>query len=87
MTIDMCRAIYEMKEISLAQGIGIGTKRGREEGIGIGTIRGIEIGTSNTRKEIAMNFLRLGLSVTDVAENTGLKLSTVEELKKNILKS
>ncbi len=78
-TIDMCRAIDEMKEISLAQGIGIGTKRGREEGI--------EIGTSNTRKEIAKNFLRLGLSVTDVAENTGLKLSTVEELKKNILKS
>ena len=71
------------------RGIKIGERRGMEKGIEIGERRGIEIGerrgmevgVRNSRIEFAQRLLRRNRSVDEIAEDTGLSVEDVEELK------
>ena len=63
------------------RGIKIGERRGMEKGIEIGERRGMEAGVRNSRIEFAQRLLRRNRSVDEIAEDTGLSVEDVEELK------
>ena len=56
---------------------------GKEERKYINTIKelGIEQGSLNEKKNIALNFLKLGISIDDVAKGTGLTKEEIDALK------
>ena len=54
-----------------------GIKLGEARGIKLGEARGIQLG----RTETARNLLRMGLSLTQIAEATGLSLEELQSLK------
>ena len=55
-----------------------GFKRGIEQGIE----QGIERGTENTKYETARNFLKMGLSLEQVAQGTTLPLEKVKQIQR-----
>ena len=77
---DVQDALAYRHELSLAEGY----KKGLEEGMEKGMEKGIEKGLAEGREALlnaARNFLRMGLSVHDVAQATGLTEEEVGELK------
>ena len=60
-------------------GSGMTTKY--KEGIAEGEKIGIEKGAKEAKIETAKNFLKLGLTVEQVAEGTGLSIEEVDVLK------
>ena len=55
-------------------------KRKLAEGIEIGEARGIEIGEARGIKRVALNLLRSGMPIEQVAENTGLAIEDIRKL-------
>ena len=68
------------EEIGRREGEEIGRRQGEE----IGRKRGEEIGRHDNALETARNFLSMGLTVDQVAQGTGLSLSEVEGLIKQL---
>ena len=68
----------EREEIARAN-FDYGKEEGLEEGEAKGRAEGLAEGETNKAKEVARNFLAMGLSVEQVAQGTGL---SVEEIKK-----
>ena len=86
------REIYELRrktEEGLVSEIAVKTaaakKEGREEGEKIGEARGIEkgekIGENKKAIEVARNLLKMGLTVEQVAQGTGLSIEEIKKLK------
>lgn len=65
--------------------IEIGMKRGIEEGFEKGIEKGIERGIEKGKLEVAINLLKMGFSVEQVATGTEISKEEVEKLKKEIL--
>ena len=64
------------------------TERGFEQGVEIGEQRGIQIGEQRGKErkmiEIAINFIKMGMTDDTIVQGTGLSAEEVEELRKNI---
>ena len=58
-----------------------GMERGRAEGMEKGRAEGMEKGRVEGLFQSALNFLKMGLSVEDVARGTGLPKEKIMELK------
>ena len=50
-----------------------------------GVEQGIELGIEREKLEIALNLLKMGLSVEQVVEGTGLPIEEVEKIRDNLL--
>ena len=57
-------------------------ERWKQEGLQQGVVQGMEQGIVQGVKLTAINFLKSGLSVEQVANGTGLPLDEIEELRK-----
>ena len=55
-------------------------KEGREEGIE----KGIEKGREEEKKETAINFYKMGLTLDQIAQGTGLDKETLKEILKDV---
>jgi predicted transposase/invertase (TIGR01784 family) len=67
----------DAKEIWFEEGFETGMEKGMEKGVAKGMAKGME----QNRKDTARSALAKGLSVTDVADITGLDEETVRKLK------
>jgi len=63
----------------------VAEQKGREEGIEIGIKKGRMEGKIEGKKEVAERMLRKGIDVETVAEITGLQITDIEEIRKNML--
>jgi predicted transposase/invertase (TIGR01784 family) len=63
-----------------AEGHAEGHAKGLAEGHAKGLAEGIEKGTTESKLEIARNLKKMGLSVSQIAEITGLSPQTIQEL-------
>ena len=55
-------------------------QKGKEEGLAEGLKKGKEEGEYNAKIETAKNFLKMGLSIEQVANGTGLSIDEVKTL-------
>lgn len=86
---DIVNAINTAKKDSFAEGEAKGIEKGRAEGMAEGRAKGIAEGRAegiaegiNMRNmQIAKNLLRMGMSVADIAESTGLTAQDIEHLR------
>ena len=60
-------------------------ERGIALGIEQGIERGAEQGAETKAVEIALKFLKMGLSVEQIADGTGLSVEEIEEIRDNSL--
>ena len=65
----------------IEQGISQGISQGINIGIDKGKAEGINLGMDKQKRQIALNLLRLGLKLDDIAKATGLSLDEVKLLK------
>ena len=68
---------YELKEEEIETRI----SDAKIEGEKIGEARGIEKGAQQTKIETAKNFLKMGLTLEQVAQGTGLTVSEIEDIQ------
>jgi len=64
----------------MAKGITEGMKKGITEGMAKGITEGMTKGRTEERLEIARNLKKMGLSVTQIADGTGLPVETIEQI-------
>ncbi len=73
--------IYSGMTTKYKEGLEAGRTEGRAEGRIEGEKAGIEKGAKEAKIETARNFLKLGLTVEQVAEGTGLSIAEIESIK------
>ena len=56
----------------------------REEGINIGKKQGFDEGINTGKEEVAVNLLKTNMDIKEISKVTGLSISCINELKKNI---
>lgn len=78
---DIVNAINTAKKDSFAEGEAKGIEKGRAEGMAEGRAEGIAEGINMRNMQIAKNLLRMGMSVADIAESTGLTAQDIEHLR------
>ena len=80
--------LREATERGFEQGVEIGEQRGIQIGEQCGERRGIQIGEQRGKEhkmiEIAINFIKMGMTDDTIVQGTGLSAEEVEELRKNI---
>ena len=80
--------LREATERGFEQGVEIGEQRGIQIGEQRGERRGIQIGEQRGKEhkmiEIAINFIKMGMTDDIIVQGTGLSAEEVEELRKNI---
>jgi len=76
--------IKEGMEKGIQEGMQKGIQEGMQKGIQEGMQKGMEKGILEGKRKTAKNFLRLGLSVQQVAEAAELPIEDVFRLKKEI---
>ncbi|HHX97009.1 MAG TPA: transposase [Clostridia bacterium] len=59
-------------------------QKGIEKGLQQGIEQGLQKGFFNAKRKIAINLLKMGLSVEKVAQGAELTIKEVEELKKEV---
>jgi predicted transposase/invertase (TIGR01784 family) len=59
-------------------------QKGIEKGLQRGLQKGLQQGLFNAKRKIAINLLKMGLSVEKVAQGAELTIKKVEELKKEV---
>ena len=81
----MSTAVRKAEERGVEQGIDQGIELGIERGIEQGIELGAEQGAETKAGEIALNLLKMGLSVEQIADSTGLTVEEIEEIRDNLL--
>lgn len=61
-----------------------GIEKGLQQGLQQGIEQGLQKGFFNAKRKIAINLLKMGLSVEKVAQGAELTIKEVEELKKEV---
>ncbi len=72
------------REEGLEQGIAEGIAKGIEKGIEVGIEKGIEKGARKEKEAIAINLLKMKVSIDMIAQSTALSVQEVESLKKSL---
>jgi len=62
------------------RGIALGEQRGEQRGIALGEQRGKQRGKQEGKQEVALNLLRSGMSIEQIAQLTGLDLQQIQDL-------
>ncbi|MGM0216536.1 hypothetical protein [Enterococcus sp. AZ109] len=60
-------------------------RKAKEKGLEEGLEQGLEKGREEEKIEIALNLLKMGLSIKQVAEGTKFTVEKVEEIRNNLL--
>ena len=71
-------ALGEQRGIALGEQRGIAL--GEQRGIALGEQRGIALGEQRGKQEIALNMLRSGMNIEQIAQLTGLDLQQIQDL-------
>ena len=78
------REFYRLRnetEFGYISEMAIKSQKAKEEGRAEGLIEGEAKGEKNAKIETAKNFLKMGLSVEQVAQGTGLSIAEIENLR------
>jgi predicted transposase/invertase (TIGR01784 family) len=77
--------ILELREQKgIEKGLQQGLQKGLQQGLQQGIEQGLQKGFFNAKRKIAINLLKMGLSVEKVAQGAELTIKEVEELKKEV---
>ncbi len=77
--------ILELREQKgIEKGLQQGLQKGLQQGLQQGIEQGLQKGFFNAKRKIAINLLKMGLSVENVARGAELTIKEVEELKKEV---
>ena len=61
-------------------------EEGIQQGLEQGLQQGITQGAEQTRIETAKNFLKMGFSIEQIAQGTGLSLEQVKQIQNSVIK-
>ncbi len=83
-TMALSQAYLEWEKEVQQRGIALGEQRGialgEQRGIALGEQRGIALGEQRGKQEIALNMLRSGMNIEQIAQLTGLDLQQIQDL-------